>query len=223
MNSLFTEELTGRLRQAGVVAVLVVDQAGDAVALAKTLVEAGVDIMELTLRTPAALEALQLVRKEVPQMICGIGTVLTPDQVKQVVEAGAAFGVAPGMNRRVVEQALRAGLPFAPGIATPSDIEMALEYGCRILKFFPAESCGGMPYLKNMAAPYMHLGLRFMPLGGINAGNMKAYLVDPMVIALGGSWVAPRDLIQRRDWKTIHKNAQEAREIVQQVRRGETR
>jgi 2-dehydro-3-deoxyphosphogluconate aldolase/(4S)-4-hydroxy-2-oxoglutarate aldolase len=222
VNSLFTEELRGRLRQVGVVAVLVVDQVGDAVPLAKTLVEAGVDIMELTLRTPAALEALRLVRKEVPQMICGIGTVLTPEQVKQVVEAGAAFGVAPGMNRRVVEQALRAGLPFAPGVATPSDIEMALEYGCRILKFFPAESCGGMPYLKNMAAPYGHLGLRYMPLGGINAGSMKAYLADPMVTALGGSWIAPRDLIQQKDWKTIHKNAREAREIVEQVRKGET-
>jgi 2-dehydro-3-deoxyphosphogluconate aldolase/(4S)-4-hydroxy-2-oxoglutarate aldolase len=222
MNSLFTEDLRGRLKTAGVVAVLVVDQAEDAVPLAKTLVEAGIDIMELTLRTPAALEALRLVREEVPQMMCGIGTILTPEQVKQVVETGAAFGVAPGMNRRVVEEALRAGLPFAPGVATPSDIETALEYECRILKFFPAESCGGMPYLKSMAAPYGHLGLRFMPLGGINAGSMKAYLVHPMVLALGGSWIAPRDLIQKKDWKTIHKNAREAREIVEQVRKGET-
>ncbi len=221
MNSLFTQELTDRLRRAGVVAVLVVDEAADAVPLADMLVEAGVDIMELTLRTPAALEALRLVRQNVPRMMCGIGTILTPEQVVQVEEAGAAFGVAPGMNCRVVEQALHSRLPFAPGIATPSEIETALEYGCRILKFFPAESCGGMPYLKNMAAPYAHLGLRFMPLGGLNAGNMKSYLADPAVIALGGSWIAPRAAIQKRDWATIHRNAREAREIVEQVRKGE--
>lgn len=223
MNSLFTEGLKERLKQVGVVAVLVVDEAADAVPLAKTLVEEGVDVMELTLRTPAALEALRLVRKQVPQMMCGIGTILTPEQVRQVAEAGAAFGVAPGMNRRVVENALLARLPFAPGVATPSDIEASLEYGCRILKFFPAESCGGMSYLKNMAAPYGHLGLRYMPLGGINAGSMKAYLADPLVIALGGSWIAPRDLIRKKDWETIHKNALEARAIVEHVRRGETR
>ncbi|HYK91314.1 MAG TPA: bifunctional 4-hydroxy-2-oxoglutarate aldolase/2-dehydro-3-deoxy-phosphogluconate aldolase [Acidobacteriota bacterium] len=221
MNSLFTDELRERLRQAGVVAVLVVDEIADAVPLAKTLVEAGVDVMELTLRTPAALEALRHIKRDVAQMMCGIGTILTPEQVHQVVDAGAVFGVAPGMNRRVVEQAMRSKLPFAPGVATPSDIEAALEYGCRILKFFPAESCGGMPYLKNMAAPYRHLGLRFMPLGGINAGNIKAYLADPMVLALGGSWIAPREIIQRKDWRTIYKNAREARETIEQIRKGE--
>lgn len=221
MNTLFTENLSARLRQAGIVAVLVVDEAADAVPLAESLVEAGVDIMELTLRTASALEALRLVRKDVPRMMCGIGTILTPEQVKQVAEAGGVFGVAPGMNRRVVEQALRSRLPFAPGVATPSDIEAALEYGCRILKFFPAESSGGLPYLKSMAAPYAHLGLRYMPLGGINAGNMTAYLADPAIIALGGSWIAPRDLIRKKDWKTIARNAREARQIVERIRKGE--
>jgi 2-dehydro-3-deoxyphosphogluconate aldolase / (4S)-4-hydroxy-2-oxoglutarate aldolase len=220
MNSLFTNDLTGRLKQTGVVAVLVVDQAADAVPLAQTLVEAGIDVMELTLRTPAALEALQLVRRQVPRMVCGIGTILTPEQVAAVKDAGAAFGVAPGINRRVVEQALRVRLPFAPGIATPSEIEIALEYGCRILKFFPAEACGGLTYLKNASAPYAHLGLRYMPLGGINAANMKAYLADPMIMALGGSWIAPRDLIRQKDWKKIDQNAREARALLEQVRKG---
>ncbi len=221
MNTLFAKKLSDRLRQAGIVAVLVVDEAEDAVPLAKTLVDSGVDIMELTLRTASALEALRLVRKDEPRMMCGIGTILTPEQVKQVAEAGAEFGVAPGMSRRVVEQALVSRLPFAPGVATPSDIEAALEYGCRILKYFPAESCGGLPYLKSMAAPYGHLGLRYMPLGGIHAGNMAAYLADPTIIALGGSWIAPRDVIRQKDWKTIAKNAREARQIVERIRKGE--
>jgi len=174
--------------------------------------------MELTLRTPAAMEALLSIRGEVPEMIAGVGTILTPQQVGEVAAAGAAFGVAPGMNPRVVMEAKQTGLPFAPGVCTPSDIEAALECGCRVLKFFPSEPLGGMGYLKSISAPYAHLGLSFIPLGGVDAGNAESYLREPNILALGGSWIAPRDLIRNRDWAAITQRAAQVAEIVKNTR-----
>ena len=207
---MLTSEILNRISRTGVIAVLVVERVEDAVPLAKALLDGGIDIMELTLRTPAALDAVRVVRQEVPEMMVGAGTVLTVEQVQAVAAAGAAFGVAPGMNRRVVTAAESAGLPFMPGVLTPSDVEQALECDCRVLKFFPAEPIGGLPYLKSMAAPYAHLDLRFIPLGGLSAANARAYLEYRQVLAVGGSWIAKRELIERRDWKAIIKNAQEA-------------
>lgn len=215
---MFNETLRSHLQRSGVVAVLVIDDPADAVPAARALLEGGVDCMELTLRTPAAMEALHRIRKEVPEMIAGVGTILTPEQVGEVAAAGASFGVAPGMNPRVVMEAKQAGLPFAPGICTPSDIEAALECGCRVLKFFPAEPLGGMGYLKSIAAPYAHLGLSFIPLGGVDAENAESYLREPNILALGGSWIAPRDLIRKRDWLAITQRAQQVAEIVKKTR-----
>ncbi len=212
------EALTARIEQVGVVAVLVIDRAQDAVPLAQALLRGGIGAMELTLRTSAALEALQRVVAEVPEMLPGIGTILTPEQVRQAAEAGAAFGVAPGLNRRVVEAAQQCGLPFSPGIATPSDLEAALELGCRDVKFFPAEPSGGLSYLKSIAAPYAHLGVRFIPLGGLNVDNVASYLESPLVMAVGGSWLAPRDLIHDQNWTAITERARQASAIVQRVR-----
>ncbi len=175
--------------------------------------------MELTLRTPAAIEALRVIHRDVPEMLAGMGTVLTPQQVADVHAAGAAFGVAPGLNPRVIREAQRLELPFAPGIVTPSDTEAALELGCRELKFFPAEPSGGLAYLKSLAAPYVHLGLRFLPLGGLHAGNMAGYLADPLILAVGGSWLAPRELIGGQQWTEITQRAREARSIADQCRR----
>ena len=191
----FNPELADRIQKAGIIAVLIVDRVEDAVPLAKSLLDGGVGVMELTLRTEAALGALKAIRSSVPEMLAGVGTILTPAQVTEVKEAGAAFGVAPGVSRRVMEAARKAGLSFAPGILTPSDIEAALEYDCQLLKLFPAEPAGGLAYLKAMAAPYAHLGLKFVPLGGVNAKNMGTYLADPLISALGGSWLAPREAI----------------------------
>jgi len=217
----FPSEIVERIERAGVIAVLVVDEAADAVPLARALLAGGVDIMELTLRTPAAIGALREIKANVPEMMAGIGTILTVEQVREVTEAGAAFGVAPGLNARIVREAGEAHLPFAPGVATPSDVELAVECGCRLLKFFPAEPIGGLTYLKSMAAPYAYLGLRFVPLGGINAGNLGAYLADPLILGAGGSWIASRALIQARDWQAITANAREATAIVQAVRKGD--
>ena len=139
-----------RLTAKGVVAVLMIDRVDDAVPVAEALLRGGVDAMELTLRTEAALPALELITGSVPEMLAGIGTILKPDQVIQARDSGAAFGVSPGTNVEVIEAAHAAGLPFAPGIMTPSDIERALPFGCEILKFFPAGSSGGIKNLKNM-------------------------------------------------------------------------
>lgn len=176
--------------------------------------------MELTLRTPAALDGLRAIREQVPEMLAGIGTILSTDQVQAVAEAGATFGVSPGTNPRVITAAQERGLPFAPGVCTPSDVEAALELGCRELKFFPAAPIGGLPYLRSMAAPYLHLGVRFVPLGGVNAGNLASYLQDPTILAVGGSWIAPRTLITAEEWQAITDLAAEARRISDQAREG---
>ena len=212
-------EMIERIERIGVIVVLMVDRAEDAVPLASALLEGGIDVMELTLRTPAALDALQAIAAKVPEMLAGAGTVLTVEQVRQASAAGAAFGVAPGTNPRVLQAAQTAGLPFAPGVLTPSDVEQALDGGCRVLKFFPAESAGGMTYLKNMAAPYAHLNIRFIPLGGLNADNVLPYLEDPRILAVGGSWIARRESIERKDWSAIAGNARQARELVDRVRK----
>lgn len=211
---LFDQTLADKVSAAGVVAVLIVDDANDAVPLARALLSGGVDVMELTLRTPAALDALRAIRRDVPEMVAGIGTILNVDQLQAAREAGAAFGVSPGCNPRLLAAAREAGFSFAPGIATPTDIEIAIEHGCRLLKFFPAEQLGGLPYLRAMAAPYAHLGLRYIPLGGLTAANAGSYLSDPLIAAIGGSWIAPREVIKARDWKTIETNARAARDIA---------
>ena len=210
--------LCEKMYKSGVIAVLVIDDVNDAVPLAHALLDGGVDMMELTLRTPAAMEALAAIKENVSDMTVGIGTVLTPDQVKQIKDLGAAFGVAPGLNPKVVKAAHEVGLPFSPGIVTPSDIECAVELGCDVLKLFPAEPSGGLSYLKNMAAPYAHLNLKYVPLGGLNQENFKSYLESPLILAVGGSWIAKRDLIQKQDWEDITDNARKASQVVRVLR-----
>ncbi len=210
--------LRDKLYSTGVIAVLVIDSPNDAVPVARSLLAGGVDCIELTLRTEAAMESLKRIRHEVPEIVVGVGTILSPQQVEAVHEAGAAFGVAPGMNPRVVAKAAELGLPFSPGVCTPTDIELALELGCRILKFFPAEPSGGLNYLRTVAAPFAHLGVKYVPLGGVNAGNAEEYLRDPNVLALGGSWLGPRESIQKQEWAKITQQAAAASEIVRRVR-----
>lgn len=218
MKSAFPDDLRLQLQQTGVIAVLMIDRVEDAVPLARALLAGGVNTIELTLRTFAALQCLRRIREEVPEMTIGVGTILTPDQVNDAKDNGAIFGVAPGMNPRVVAEAARIGLPFAPGVCTPTDIELAIEAGCRLLKFFPSEPCGGLPYLRTISAPFMHLGVQFVPLGGVGPANAAQYLKEPSVLALGGSWLAPKDLIAKGDWAAITKLAREASDIVKQVR-----
>lgn len=210
--------VASRIRDAAVVAVLTVTDVEVAVPAARALVEGGVTAMELTLRTPVAIEALRLISGEVPEMLACAGTVLRPDQVNHVAANGAAFGVSPGFNPTVAQAAIDAGLPFAPGVATPSDIEAAVAMGFRLLKFFPAEPSGGLPYLKSMAAPYLHLGVEFFPLGGITLDALDSYLRWHPIAAVGGSWIAPPSLLEEHDFDRITANALEAATICREVR-----
>jgi 2-dehydro-3-deoxyphosphogluconate aldolase/(4S)-4-hydroxy-2-oxoglutarate aldolase len=212
--------LPNRLKQTRVIAVLMIDDANDAVPVAQSLLSGGVDCIELTLRTPVAMESLRRIREEVPQIVVGVGTILNVQQVNEVKDAGAAFGVAPGMNPRVVAEAARIGLPFAPGVCTPTDIELALEQGCRVMKFFPSEPSGGLAYLRTIAAPFAHLGVQYIPLGGVGAGNAESYLQESSVLALGGSWLAPRDVIKSKGWAKITSNAQEVMAVVGRLNGG---
>lgn len=206
----FPQPLFDEIRRNPIIAVLTLDDPGVAPDLARALLDGGVRGIELTLRTPAALESLKRLRAASADLILGAGTVLTPEQVLQVRDAGVSFAVSPGLNPRVVRAAIDAGVPFAPGVCTPSDIEGALELGCTLLKYFPAETMGGLKHLKGMAAPYAHLGVRFIPLGGLNENNMLDYLADPLIPAIGGSWIAPKELINARDWDAIRGNARRA-------------
>ncbi len=208
--SAFPASLLQQLRQTRIIAVVVIDDPEQAVPLANTLLDSGINTIELTLRTPAALEALQRIRSECPEMTAGLGTVLFAEQVQQAVDGGAAFAVAPGLNPTIVQAARSADLPFAPGITTPSEIETAVALGCRLLKFFPAEASGGLAYLKTINAPYAHLGLEYIPLGGLNENNFIDYLQLDCVPAVGGSWIAPRHLIAAGDWSTIAATAKSA-------------
>jgi len=218
MSSVFDRSLADAIGAKGIIAVLVVEDAEDAVPLARALVGGGITAMELTLRTPAAMDALERIVAEVPEMTAGIGTILTPEQARSAKEAGAVFGVSPGFNRRVVQAAMEAGLPFAPGIATPSEVEACVELGCDVLKLFPAEQLGGLRYLKALEGPYGFLGLRYIPLGGVGLGNLADWLQEDAVLAVGGSWIAPKDLIGRKAWGKIGENAAEAAGILRGAR-----
>ena len=178
--------------------------------LAKALCDGGVTALEMTLRTQRAFECISAIAGAGLPLALGVGTILTPEQAREAKNRGADFGVSPGCNVRVIDAAAEAGLPFAPGIMTPSEIEQALEHGCKLMKFFPAESSGGMKHLQSMAAPYKHLGISFIPLGGLKLSNMKSYTDSTLVTAIGGSWIAPTSLIDAKDWVQIRKNAEEA-------------
>ncbi len=217
MDSLFSAALLERFEKTRIISVLVVEDARHAVQVARALIRGGVDAMELTLRTPSALDCLRAVRAEVPEMIVGAGTIIFPQQVEQVLDAGAAFGVAPGTNPAVIRESVRLGLPFAPGVVTPTDIDAAVQCGCRELKYFPAEPSGGLSMLASIKAPYAHLGLKYIPLGGVTLANLRSYLADPDVIAVGGSWLAKADAIRAERWDEIEQNARSARAVVEQT------
>ena len=202
--------LAEKVREARIVAVLSVNDKNDAVDLTNALADGGIKAIELTLRTPNAFECASAIVEKAQKIMLGIGTVLTPEQAEEAKRRGADFAVSPGCNVRVIDAAQKAGLPFAPGIMTPSEIEQSLEHGCTLMKYFPAGTTGGMKHLESMTAPYKHLGVSFIPLGGLKLANMGEYLSSPLVAAIGGSWIAPAKLINERDWAAIRKNAEEA-------------
>lgn len=204
--------MTDRLRAARVVPVITIDDPDNAVPLARALSAGGLACAEITFRTPRAAEAIRRIAAEVPDLLAGAGTVLTPAQVDAARDAGARFVVAPGFNRRVVEHCMSVGLPVYPGIATPTEVEAALELDLTTLKFFPAEPMGGLGYLKAIAAPFV--GVNFMPTGGISATNVASYLAFDRVVACGGSWMAPADWIAAKQFDRIREESQRASDIA---------
>jgi 2-dehydro-3-deoxyphosphogluconate aldolase / (4S)-4-hydroxy-2-oxoglutarate aldolase len=192
-----------------VVPVVVIDSAADAVPLAQALLAGGLNVMEITFRTAAAEAAIRNIAQNVPAMLIGAGTLLTVDQVERAAGAGAKFGVAPGLNARIVEKSVALKMPFIPGVMTPSEVERGLELGCSILKFFPAAEAGGVGMLKAWTGPYGHTGVKFVPLGGVNAANAHEYLALPIVGAVGGSWIADRKAIAEHKWADITRRAAE--------------
>lgn len=211
-------EIIKKVDDAGVIAVLVIDDVKHALPTANALLEGGVRAVELTLRTPAALKAAELIKKNCPEIILGIGTVLTVGQMKAIADLDVDFAVAPGYNPKIVDAAQKYGVPFAPGVTTPSELEGAIEQGCSILKYFPAEPIGGLNYLESMVAPYGYLGLKFIPLGGVNIKNAASYIESELITAIGGSWIAKRPLIQSGEWETITANAKEISTLMKQIR-----
>jgi len=193
---------------APVVPVVVVDDLADAVPLARALVAGGLPAIEVTLRTPVALEAIRAIAGEVPGAVVGAGTVITPGQVGDVVAAGARFLVSPGWTDLLLEAMRASGVPFLPGVSTTSEVVALLERGVREMKFFPAEAAGGTAYLKALAAPLPQA--RFCPTGGITPGSAPEYLALPNVGCVGGSWMLPKDAVADRDWGRVERLAREA-------------
>jgi 2-dehydro-3-deoxyphosphogluconate aldolase / (4S)-4-hydroxy-2-oxoglutarate aldolase len=186
-----------------VIPVIVIDDANDAEPLAEALLEGGLDVIEVTCRTAAAPEALRRIKKAFPEMMVGAGTVVTPDQAKMCIDTGVSFGLAPGLNPDTVRYFQENNTLFIPGIMTPSEIEQGLSLGCKMLKFFPAGAAGGVNMLKNMSAPYVSLGVKFCPTGGVSLENMNDWLSLPVVSAIGGSWLATQKQIAAKEWGVI--------------------
>lgn len=181
-----------KIGEVGIIPVIKLNQVEDAIPLANALLAGGIPVAEVTFRTEAAAEGIALIRREVPQMLVGAGTVLSTEQAIAAVEAGAQFVVSPGSNGKIIDKVLDSGVVMIPGVATPTEIEAAMGRGLSVVKFFPAEALGGVAMLKALAGPYPQM--KFVPTGGISAGNMQDYLQQKNVLAVGGSWMVQKDL-----------------------------
>lgn len=200
-----------------VVPVMVIKRVEDAVPMAKALAEGGITVFEITLRTPAALDAIRAIADALPDTLVGAGTVLTPAQYDAAVEAGAKFIISPGYTRTLLEHAKQGPAPLIPGVATPSEIMTALELGYDHLKFFPAEANGGAPALKAIAAPLAQV--KFCPTGGVSPKNVADYVALSCVATVGGTWMLPADAIDSGDWATITALTKEAVELVNNLKK----
>lgn len=211
-------DMESTLGNAGIIPVIVIEDAAKAVPLAKALVKGGLPVIEVTFRTAAAADAVSAISKEVPEAVVGAGTLLTPEQISAARNAGAVFGVAPGFDPVAVNAAKAAGLPFVPGIATAAELSQALSAGCKIVKFFPAEAAGGATYIKNLLGAFRFTGVKFMPTGGVNPGNVRDYLSVDEIICVGGTWIAPKADIAEGNWDRIEELAKEAVSLVAEIR-----
>jgi len=209
-------EIIEKLSEFGIIPVIAIDDAATTVPLGQALLNGGLPCAEITFRTAAAAEAIQKMSAAHPDIVVGAGTVLTVEQAETAVASGAKFIVTPGFDPAVVDWCIANGVPITPGVMTPTEINMALNKGVTLVKFFPAEAAGGTKSLKAIAAPYG--GVTFIPTGGISAANLADYLSLPMVHACGGSWVASKKLINAGEFEKIEKLTAEGVKLVQQIR-----
>ena len=206
-----------RLAQSGVVPVVVLEDAKDAVPTAKAMLAGGIDVMEITFRTAAAADSIKAVAQECPDMVVGAGTVINLEQCKLAVECGAKFIVSPGYDEETVAWCCDNGIPVTPGCVTPTEIMMALKHGLKVLKFFPAEQSGGLAKIKAMSAPFPMF--KVMPTGGVNLKNLAEYSASPIIAACGGSYMCPDKLIQAGAWDEITELCRKSVEIVKEARK----
>ncbi len=196
------------LSAGAVIPVMAIDDLSTAVDLAHALVEGGIPTLEITLRTPVDVDAIRLIAKEVPNAIVGAGTVTNPEQLKAVEDAGALFAISPGLHETLAKASHQSSIPLIPGVATPGEVQLALEHGLDTLKLFPAEVVGGKAMLKALFGPYPDI--RFCPTGGITLESAPEYLALPNVLCVGGSWLTPKEAVQNKDWDSITRLAKEA-------------
>lgn len=212
--------LIERMETLGVIPVIAIESPSLALPLADALLEGGLPLAEITFRTEAAGESIQLLKKERPELLLGAGTILSLEDLIRAKEYGAQFGVAPGFDLEIVKKAHEIDLPFFPGVMTPSEIGKCLSMGIKWMKYFPAEASGGIKMLKAVSSPFAHLGVRFIPTGGVNMDNLAEYLQQKFVLAVGGTWVATTGMISERNWDGIRSNARAAKERVEEIRGG---
>lgn len=204
------------MRQLGVVPVVVIEDAKDAVPLAKALCEGGLPCAEVTFRTNAAEEAIRVMHEAYPEMLIGAGTVLTKEQVDKAASAGAQFIVCPGFDAEIVEYCIEKNIPVFPGCVTPSELAQAAKHGLKVVKFFPAGQFGGVSAVKALAAPYTML--KFMPTGGVNSENLRSYLECDRILCCGGSWMVKGSDIKSKNFELIRKKTEEAVQLVKDIR-----
>lgn len=206
-----TASITDIMNASPVIPVMVINQLEQAVPLANALVEGGLKVLEITLRTPVALDAIKKIKTEVPEAIVGTGTVINLETLKQAIDVGSEFLVSPGVTEDLIDAVLRAGIPILPGVTSPSEVMRLMEKGITQMKFFPAEAAGGIPMLKSIGGPLPQV--TFCPTGGINPKNAADYLALKNVACVGGSWMAPSDLVDASDWDEITQRAEQAANI----------
>ncbi len=211
-------ELKEKMWKMGVVPVIAIESPREAVPMADALIQGGLPIAEITFRTDAAADVIRALKEERPELLLGAGTILSVENLVRAVDCGALFGVSPGLNPAVAKKAQELGFPFFPGVMTPSEVEGGLSYGTKVLKFFPSEASGGIKMLKAVSAPYAHLGVKFIPTGGINMGNLEKYIALDQVLVVGGTWIAKKDAISAQNWDEIKKNAADAVAVVKKLR-----
>ena len=211
-------EVFQKVAELGVVPVIAMERVEDALPLADALIEGGLPVVEITFRTEAAAKVIETISRNRPEILVGAGTVLSVENLEAARSCGAVFGVAPGLNPRVVGRANELGFPFVPGVMTPTDIEAALALDCTTLKFFPSEASGGVAMLKALGAPYKHMGIRFVPTGGVKPSNLESYLALDTVAAVGGTWLATKEDIAAGRWDAVKQYCRDAVATVRGLR-----